>query len=365
MADAALTTAPAPERDQLPDLAVRRLAAAYDIGEWLTWSRTPKGSSNVSFFLTTSHGRYVLRRSNSRKRRSALDGETRLIDHLRAAGYPAPTIVRARSGAPYATDGQSFYLLTEYIAGEPYDASRPAHLERAATGFAHYHRLVRPVPDVAGPPRTPALAMLGGAGVRALALAEVTARSSLPIAERRSLSHVLAALMGHIVRVEAELETTERRLERLVVQGSYGRSALIFRGDELTGVVDYDRSTRDILGLDLAYTIKAFCRIQAPDSPEHRVGLDLDRCRRFLAAYRAVAPLAVAEIDALPLVFRAQRLLKVVNKCRNYRLKDVQVRQQEKDARKVAVMAEREAVRLQWLDENGARLRSALRDPGK
>jgi len=114
--------------------------------------------------------------------------------------------------------------------------------------------------------------------------------------------------------------------------------------------------------MDLAYTIKAFCRVHDQDSEEYRVGLDSGRCREFVLAYQEVEPLAREEIQALPLIFRQQRLVKVLQKCNNLLTKDAIVRQEAKDMRKLALMAEREAIRLRWLEVHSDDLRAALLD---
>ena len=48
------------------------LGKTYDIGDWLDWQRTPQGSTNISFFVTASSGRYVLRCSTARKSLDAM-----------------------------------------------------------------------------------------------------------------------------------------------------------------------------------------------------------------------------------------------------------------------------------------------------
>ncbi len=78
------------DRDLLADDTIAMLQETYGVGDWLEWRRTPKGSSNTSYFITTTTGRYVLRRSNTRKTLEAIQFEVRLLDYLRSSGYPAP-----------------------------------------------------------------------------------------------------------------------------------------------------------------------------------------------------------------------------------------------------------------------------------
>ena len=126
--------------------------------------------------------------------------------------------------------------------------------------------------------------------------------------------------------------------------------------------MDYDRATHGLCGMDLAYTVKAFCRIHDQHREEYRVGFDYSRYRALILAYREVEPLAREEIQALPMIFREQRLVKVLNKCNNLLTKDAIVPQEAKDVRKLATMAAREAIRLRWLEAHGEDLRAALLD---
>ena len=70
-------------------------------------------------------------------------------------------------------------------------------------------------------------------------------------------------LQDEAVLLEHELQERHAELTRLVVHGSYGRTAVLLTGPEVTGVVDLDRSTHDLLAMDVAYALKSFCRSSA------------------------------------------------------------------------------------------------------
>jgi Ser/Thr protein kinase RdoA (MazF antagonist) len=345
----------------LPDEVRGTLLGAYDLGDWLVWQRTPKGSSNVSFFVTTSSGKYVLRCSNSRKSEASLRFEVRLIEYLRRRGYPAPEIIPSREGEAYAQNGGSFYLMTAFIPGGRYDPSNREHLLAAGRGLGRYHRLVR---DLPGPYycRPFPLPHLGPHGLGVLAEVDRLAQRFLSAEERNRLGESLANLRDQFPRVQREVAELYPRLSQLVIQGSFGRSALLFDGAMLTGVVDYDRAALEIRGLDLVYAIKAFCRSADEHRDEYWIGLDYGRCRAFLAAYREEESLPREETHALPLIFRGQRLVKVLHKCGNLLAKNAVVPQQLKDVRKLALMAEREASRLRWLEAHSNDLLAAFLD---
>jgi Ser/Thr protein kinase RdoA (MazF antagonist) len=349
-------------RDVLSSAVVNALRKAYDIGDWLDWQRTPQGSTNISFFVTASSGRYVLRCSTARKSLDAMRFEVQLIGYLRKRGYPAPAIIPTRRGEGYAEHNGTFYLMTAFIQGSPYDPENMSHLLAAGRGLGLYHQLAKKFP---GPPYfrpSPILDSLGPTGTWSLARVSPLASRFLNADEQKRLKSDFSYISSQFIGVQRELAEVYPHLNKLIIHGSFGRSALIFDGERLIGIVDYDRATHGICGMDLAYTVKAFCRIHDQHSEDYRIGFDYRRCRELVLAYREVEPLAREEIQALPLVFREQRLLKVLNKCNNLLTKDAIVPQEAKDVRKLATMAEREAIRLRWLEAHSEDLRAALLD---
>lgn len=346
-------------KDELAEEVLATLRSGYDLGQWLAWHRTPEGTANVSFFVSTMKGEYVLRVSNGRKTEASMRFELRLIEYLRAHGYPAPRVVPTRAGEP-CHPGPPFYLVTERIPGRPYDPASPVHLREAGRALARYHRLVRGFPERFRAEARPVPPTLEKNGPVALATFAGIAEPQLGGNDRRRLTQASSYLWSQFIRVPEALAGVPPVLPQLVIQGSFGRSALIYDEESrVVGVVDYDRSTYDLRALDLAYAVKAFAR--ASDSVSHRwVGLDFARCADFMAAYGEVEYLPAQELAALPLIFRAQRLFKVLTKTENFLRKHEAVRQAEKDVLKVVDMAEREADRVRWLEEQEDPLVSAL-----
>jgi homoserine kinase type II len=349
-------------RDVIPHQVVDALCKIYDIGDWLDWQRTPQGSTNISFFVTASSGRYVLRCSTARKSLDAMRFEVQLIGYLRNRGYPAPTIIQTRRGEGYAEHNGCFYLMTAFIPGSPYDPENVSHLVAAGRGLGLYHQLVK---DFPGPPYfrpSPILNSLGLTGTCSLTRVTPLADRFLGTDEQKRLNSDFSYISSQFIAVQREMAEIYPRLKKLIIHGSFGRSALIFESERLIGVVDYDRATYGMCGMDLAYTVKALCRIHDQRSEEYRIGFDYSRYRALLLAYREVEPLAREEIQALPLVFREQRLVKVLHKCNNLLTKDAAVPQEAKDVRKLATMAAREAIRLRWLQAHSEDLRAAVLD---
>jgi Ser/Thr protein kinase RdoA (MazF antagonist) len=345
----------------LPDEVIEMLRGAYDIGDWLSWERILEGRSNHSFFVTASSGNYVLRRSNTRKNAEAVRFEVRIIDHLRERGYPAPQIIPTRWGERYVEHHGLFYLMSAFITGSPYDPENPEHLLAAGDGLGRYHRLVSTLSGPYYAHRSSLLTNLGSDGIGVLDEVKRLAEPFLDIEERKRLQDSVSYLQNQFVGVSRAIGEVYPGLSKLVIHGSFGRSTLIFAGDTLIGVVDYDRARFEVRAMDLAVTIKGFCR-DDKSGEDYWVGLDYARCRDLLAAYREVETLPKEELRALPLIFRGQHLGKVRERCENLVNKNAVVPQEDKEVRRKVTKVEKETARLRWLETYGTDLVAAFVD---
>jgi homoserine kinase type II len=257
--------------------------------------------------------------------------QARLVEHLRAWGYPA---------------------ITEWEPGLPCDPSNPAHLRAAGRALARYHEVVR---SFSGRFRTqpqPLLVAMERIGPASLAVFGEVAGTFLSPAESRDLSRALAHLWMQFVRVPETLAGVLPGLPQRVIHGSFGPSALVFDGDRVAGVIGYQAATYELRALDLAHSMEAFSRVEDLTSPHFRVGLDLERCQTLMSAYGEVEELGAGELAALPLIFRRQHLIRVLSATDDFLRRHEEQPQEEKGVLEVVEVLERQADRLRWLDEH-------------
>jgi Ser/Thr protein kinase RdoA (MazF antagonist) len=339
---------------------VEALSDEWDLGEWRSWSRALKGKANITLVVETSRGRFALRCSNFRKTQASLDFELALLEHLRSTGYPAPRVVPTRKGEPYTigADG-SYCLVTEWITGAHFDADNPAHLAEAGGALGRFHRTVTGfVAEVAPEPKMD----LAQATVQGPLAFDAVRRMAAEIAGPETVA-ALAPACETLTAAYAEWSArVPPDLARTVIHGSYGGSALLYDGDRLAAVLDFDRVAWNWRTLDLAYSAKSFAREAGSDLPAptgHRSGgamLDPSRCRTYVGAYLAEQPLPAAELEALPAVMAAQRLIKVASKAANLVRKHERFGQEGRDVDKLCGVMVKELRFLDWLRERGAEL---------
>jgi Ser/Thr protein kinase RdoA (MazF antagonist) len=338
-------------RDSVDEAAVMAaVQRAHVLGRWRSWRRTDLGASNVSWFVETDAGSVVLRRSHPLKTGAGARFECALIDVLRAHGYPAPAVQRTRDGGVLVEVDGVVHMVMHRLPGAGYDAGSPGHLAAAARGLARYHTIVSEFAVPTARNRSFALGRLGPGGRKVLSAAVEVVGPLLAADARAAVRDSARHLADQMERLADELDDRQDGLTTLVVHGSYGPTALLLTDDRLTGVLDFDRAETDLLGLDLAYALDAFCR----PGPVRRTGTGLDPylTREFLAHYRSQASVADADLRAVPALLRAQRLGKVLKKCDNVLTRQATAPQQQKDVTRFPRVLERECARVRWLTDN-------------
>lgn len=326
------------------------LEEAYGLGRWRAWQRTEKGMSNISWFVRTDAGEFVLRRSHNLKTVAGAEFECALIDLLRGHGFPAPPIQRTRDGAVQVQVDGVLHMVMRLMPGREYDHGDANQLKAAALGLARYHAIVSELTVPGGRERSSGLASIGQLGQEKLYAAVHVVEPLLAAGARAALRENARYLADRMERLNVGLGERQEDLTSLVIHGSYGQSAVLVDGDQLTAVLDFDRSVLDLLDLDVVYALRSFCReIPSRQSAE---GIDLDRCRTFLRHYRSQAPWTEADLAAMPELFQVQRLIVIAKKCDNLLTKQSIVPRQPKDAVKFALLLERECARLRWLTNN-------------
>jgi homoserine kinase type II len=274
--------------------------AHYDLGAFRASRPIERGYVNELWVIRTTRGRFVLKRRHPdlRETRTIL-GQHALVRHLDKTGFPAPPFVATRRGTTFVELDEEVYEVQEYVAGSLREPTSPSQMAMAARTLGWYHRAVLGFDHPAlyrereryGPE---ALERIWGG------LMEDWRGRLTPQVER-----LCVALARHVNDVRS-LYRSFGDLPELVIHGDYYAENLIWQGDTIVGVVDYDQAHWCARALELAEALIYFAR--EPDRRcQHIVYpgvLDLGGIGRFLRAYMEVVRLSEAEVRALPQLIR-------------------------------------------------------------
>jgi homoserine kinase type II len=269
------------------DVADAELSAfivSYGLGAVLACKGIAEGVENTNYLVETEQGRFILTLYERRVKAEELPFFLALMEHLAARGLNCPVPLRDREGR---------YL--RELSG------RPAALVTFLEGLW---------------PRRPAAEHCRAVG-EALAGMHLAAadfrmqrRNGLGLEDWRPLYERFRARADEIrpglaAIIEAELGFLERswprRLPTGVIHADLFPDNVFFRGDRLSGLIDFYFACTDQLAYDVAICLNAWCF-------EADGAFNLTKGRALLKGYESVRPLSQDERAALPVLARGAAL---------------------------------------------------------
>lgn len=312
--------------------------AHYDLGHLVDWQPDRRGTCNVSFVIETERegqrSRYFLRRYKDSTRPEEIDFEHSLIRHLLERGTcPVARVHATRAGPTYlrldSDGGQAhFYAVFDFLPGEDrYTWVGPrctrGELRQAGALLAEFHRAASTlIPE--GRRQEPKILELLGVIERAWMEAPAKSRGTV---FDRELAANLESMRRCIDRTRRRLAKAASRLPECFIHCDYHPGNLRFAGSEISGVVDFDWSKRDLRAFDVGLALWYFCvswegradgRLRLPDAATFLRGY-----QAHLRAEAAFPPLLPAEIRALPDLISAANIYVLYWGLRDYFSKDV------------------------------------------
>lgn len=269
--------------------------AAYDLGAITSMRAATHGIVNETAFVETALGRFVLRRNQRRLGQASLDLRQRLLHFLRLRGFPAPRLVAARDGTTAVLVQGRFFEVFTFIEGDEFNPDRPAHLSATGAILARYHEVITAFPD---PPPAQAPRYVPG-GLHGL-----TER----LMQRDLMGDLTPLLNWYDLRAVALRRTLSDAayadLPQVLIHGDVHRDNILFRGDVVAALLDFDQVTLDARLVDLADALVGLAPGTPPEgwSPwgVYPGPLDPLHVRQLLTAYHARTPLTPTERTALP-----------------------------------------------------------------
>jgi len=261
-----------------------RWLQGYAVGSLVELRGIAAGIENTNYFVTTSHGRYVLtlfERLPAEQLPFYLD----LMSHLARHGIPCPAPIADRDNSLFSTLNEKPAAIVTRLAGAPVMAPSAHHCALIGSALADMHIAARTYPGTTANPRGPAWW-------------HDTAPLVLPFLDdsRRALLESELAAQA-LVRMQD--------LPRGAVHADLFRDNALWDGpagtESLSGIIDFYFAGIDTLLFDLAVTVNDWCCL--PDG-----NLDPVRLAALVNAYRKGRALTTGECNAWPLMLRAGAL---------------------------------------------------------
>lgn len=276
---------------------LKELAEDYSLGRIASFFGIPEGSVNSNYVLETSRGRYLLR-VDEVKSENELKRELDLLTFLRKHSFPCPHPLQDRMGRLYRQFNNKCVSLFRYQEGKVVNVPhlKDPQLEAIGRSLAELHVVGKAYKK----------GIDNRFSFERIADLYLTVRSRLPNYFRK----VLRTLDDEVDYLTRYLEG---KLPKGVIHGDLFADNVLFRGEKLVVLLDFEAACRGKFIFDIATAVNALCFVDGTYS--------LDRFRSLLRGYESVRTLSLAEWDAFPNELRYSSLRFTVTRLHDFFLR--------------------------------------------
>ena len=251
---------------------------------------------------SASGGRYLLRAYRRVRDTRRIAFQLAFQEHLLAGGFPTATVVRTRAGDAYASVEGLHWGLFGFVEGQEFDFTRLAQAREAGKRLAEFEAVAA---RYTGPVAAPPVAEVDFGKWLTPVSSHIWRTSVLGEEHDERLREFFAGdgyeqelgFFSEWRRGAAEAWPGERlaALPHAWLHCDYHGRNIVFQGDQLAGLFDFDFVTRGPRTFGVARGLFNFGR-------ERRASIVLraEFCRAFLEGYESVEQLSEEEREALP-----------------------------------------------------------------
>jgi homoserine kinase type II len=283
---------------------IGEIIATYGLPKATSVREIRQGSVNTHYFVETAKGKFVVK-IDEVKSEIDVKREQDLLVFLRKHGFPCPVPLADRNNRHYRDWGGKSLSVYRHIDGrfiDPEDVSL-AQLENIGRVLADLHLFGKAYKK----------GIENRFGFDRVAEIYLDVRGRLP----HYFKKITRTLDDEIEYLHHYLEG---KLPKGIIHGDLFADNLMFKGEKVVGVLDFEAACRGKFVFDLATAVNSLCFETGP-------GYSIKRFEALIGGYEALRTLSLAEWDAFPNELRFAAFRFTVTRLRDFFLNPVDERQ--------------------------------------
>ncbi len=258
--------------------------ADYDLGEVLSFKGIAEGVENSNFLLQTTRGSFILTLYEKRVNPCDLPYFLALMEHLADRGIACPLPIHGRDGLALRSLRDRPAAIVSFLEGLWPKRIQPFHCQELGRAMARMH--------------------VAGSSFEQYRPNDLSVHGWRALLDncREGGDRVRPGLCCELARELDWLEANwPEDLPTGVIHADLFPDNVFFRGQRLSGLIDFYFACNDAFAYDIAICLNAWCF--EPDN-----AFNVTKARLLLQAYRKERPFSPEEVAALPLLARGSAL---------------------------------------------------------
>ncbi|HXG50786.1 MAG TPA: homoserine kinase [candidate division Zixibacteria bacterium] len=273
------------------------IADEFLLGDLTSYTGIRNGSVNTHYLLETKRGRFFVK-IDEVKGELEVKQELDLLFYLKKQGFPCLQPIKTKTGRFYVEIQGKIVTVSRYLEGVelPNESLTPAHLSLMGNALANLHLIGRGYKK----------GIENRFGFNRILAIYREARRQLPA----HLKNIVRVLDDEFSYLENYLDNN---LPKGIIHGDLFPDNVKFKGNRLTGVLDFEAACRGKLIYDLATAVNALCFLDG----RYRI----ERFEPLIAGYETLRPLSLPEWDSFPNELRFSALRFTVTRIKDFYLR--------------------------------------------
>ncbi|MFT4308941.1 MAG: homoserine kinase [Candidatus Woesearchaeota archaeon] len=270
-------------KTRLTDNVLARIVSQYDIGTYKSSKPFKEGYVQTNILIITDRGKHVLRYYEEKNKETVMF-EAELLEHLSNHDYPCTMPIKNRSGDIIGMHNNKPYIIFSYIPGRHIKNINSIQLYDMVKHLAMLHNTTKgykPAYHETRQPRT-----------KEFCLNEAMTES------KRFKDTKEGRYRLYYIKEKLNTIRLPTNLPKGIIHGDFDSNNIKFRGNNITGILDFDDATYAILIYDIGMMLLYWTRFYLKT-------FNHEKARSIIRVYEKYRPLTRIErrhiYDALQL----------------------------------------------------------------